>query len=129
MEKTLSFLPANEIEAYGQIMTRIRGVRGHTSKTAIRTITWIFCAARPLQMNELLEALSVEEQLGDVNVALKYKSADIIEMCHSLVVHEESSGIVRFIHFTVQEFFKIARLTRHQSRKDLLNLSGGFCVF
>ena len=104
MEKALSSLPANEIEAYEQIMTRIRESKSHTSGTAIRTITWIFHAARLLRMDELLEALSVEEQLGGNGGDLKFVSSDIIEMCHSLVVHDGFSGTVRFIHFTVQQY-------------------------
>jgi len=51
------------------------------------------------------EALYAEEPLSDLDCR-KFVAVDIIGMCHSLVVHEESDGIVRFIHFTVQEFLK-----------------------
>lgn len=106
MEKALKSLPVSEIEAYKQIMARIRAGTSHTSATAIRTLTWIFHAARPLRMDELLEALYAEEKLSGIDVGQKFLSADIIEMCHSLIVHDESSGIVRFIHLTIQEFLK-----------------------
>ena len=36
---------------------------------------------------------------------------DIIEWCQSLVVREESSGVVRFIHPTVKEFLKSRKLS------------------
>lgn len=110
MEKALNSLPTSEIEAYKQIMARIRAGTSHTSVTAIRTLIWIFHAARPLRMDELLEALYIEERLSGIDGNQKFVSVDIIEMCHSLVVYDEPSGIVRFSHITVQEFLKSRKL-------------------
>jgi len=107
MNEALKSLPASEIVAYDQIITRIRTGTERTSTAAIRTLKWIFHAARPLRMDELLEALLVEQRLNGINANdEKFLPADIIAMCHSLVIHEESSGIVRFIHLTVQEYLK-----------------------
>jgi len=107
MNEALKSLPASEIEAYEQIITRIRTGTERTSTAAIRTLKWIFHAARPLRMDELLEALLVEQRLNGINANdEKFLPADIVAMCHSLVIHEESSGMVRFIHFTVQEYLK-----------------------
>ena len=61
MEKALKKLPVDQIEAYNDVVTRIRAAGSFTSDIANQTLTWIFHAARPLQMDELLEALSVEE--------------------------------------------------------------------
>ena len=47
---------------------------------------------------------------ADIDGDPKFVTDDIIEMCQSLVVHEESSGVVRFIHPTVQEFLKSLEL-------------------
>ena len=110
MEKALKELPANPHDAYQQVMTRIRATGSHTSVTAIRTLTWIFYAARPLLMDELRDALSVEAGATNIDGDRKLVTADIIEMCQSLVIHEESSGIIRFIHPTVQEFLKSIEL-------------------
>jgi hypothetical protein len=104
MEKALKTLPANRIEAYGQVMTRIKESGRHTSVTAIRALTWLSHAARPLRMEELCEALAFEQCPADIGGGINFFPADIITMCQSLVIHEESSGIVRFIHLTVQEF-------------------------
>ena len=110
MEKALKTLPSSEIKAYDQVMTRIGEAGSHTSVTAVRILTWIFHAARPLRMDELLEAVHVEEEISGLRGDGKFVAADIIEMCHGLVVHEESSGLVRFIHFTVHEFLKSLNL-------------------
>lgn len=59
-------------------------------------------------MEQLLEALVVEEL--ELNLSLddalqdKLTPFDVIECCKSLVLHEISSDLVRFSHFTVQEF-------------------------
>lgn len=107
MEKALNSLPADEIEAYKLIINRIKAAGCHTSDTAMRTLTWIFYAARPLLMSELREVLWFEERLAGDPTLVTY---DIIEMCQSLVVHEESSGVVRFIHPTVQDYLKSVEL-------------------
>lgn len=106
MEKALKTLPADLIEAYKHTVTRIRAAGYHTSVTAIRTLTWIFHAARPLLIDEFLEALCVEERTADAHGESKLVVDDVIRMCQSLVVYEESSGVIRFIHPTVQDFLK-----------------------
>jgi hypothetical protein len=67
-------------------------------------------------MDELREALDVEE--GHTSIGLD--DTDIIEMCQSFVIHEESSGIVRFIHPTVQEFLKSQNLSVVEPAKTCL---------
>lgn len=47
-------------------------------------------AARLMGMDELLEALYVEEGLTEIDCKRMFVPAEIIEMCYSLVVHEES---------------------------------------
>jgi hypothetical protein len=106
MAKALETLPADRIEAYKQVMTRITKPGSHTSVTVTRALTWLFHAARPLRMEELCEALTFEECSTDIGGEMKFFPAQIIAMCQSLVIHEESSGIVRFVHPTVHEFLK-----------------------
>jgi hypothetical protein len=55
-------------------------------------------------MNELLEALVVEEGDRDLKTEDMLPPTEVIECCQSLVLYEESSGLVRFTHYTVQEF-------------------------
>ena len=42
-------------------------------------------------MDELLEALCVEEWQADIDPDRKFDAVDIIQMCQSLVVYEESN--------------------------------------
>jgi hypothetical protein len=110
MEKALKKLPVNEIEAYNEVLTRITAAGKSTSDIAHQTLTWIFHAARPLQMDELLEALCVKAWQPAIHRGPKFVAVDIVQMCQSLVVHEKSSGVVRFIHPTVQQFLESRKL-------------------
>jgi hypothetical protein len=114
MRKALDTLPLSELDAYHQIITRIKEASRYTCATAFRTLSWIFHAARPLKMAELREALAVHESVADNEDIFDlgptfeedYVAADILESCQSLVVYEESGGVVRFTHPSVQDFLK-----------------------
>ena len=72
---------------------------------AWRTLSWIVHAAdtRPLTMNELRQLLVID--VGDTQIDERQSSAeDIIAVCQSLIALDAESKIVRFAHFTVQEF-------------------------
>jgi GPI inositol-deacylase, winged helix domain len=128
MENSLKNLPANQIDAYNEVLTRIKATGSFTSDTSNQFLTWIFHAKRPLQMDELLEALYVKEWQADIDRDRKFDAVDIVRMCQSLVVHEKSSGVVRFIHPTVQEFLKSLKLPVIGLAKTGFNLSWGQCL-
>lgn len=107
IENALKTLPTELSTAYKDVLDRIRSTDDEEAGgAAIRTLTWILHAARPLRMHELRVALDVEEGRLDLGDEPQFTPGDIIEMCQSLVVHEESSGVVRFVHPTVQDFLK-----------------------
>jgi hypothetical protein len=58
-------------------------------------------------MEELREALLVGEgvQLEDISTN-DYPAQEIVQICESLIIHEESSGTVRFSHTTVQDWLR-----------------------
>lgn len=111
MEMAIKRLPANPNDAYKQVIARIKEAGSHTSVIAIQTLTWIFHAARPLLVDELCEVLYLKDEHDRTNVDWELNIIDIIEICQSLIVHEESSGIIRFIHPTVQEYLKSVELS------------------
>ena len=72
---------------------------------AWRTLSWIVHAAdtRPIKMNELRQLLVID--VGDTQIDERQSSAeDIIAVCQSLIALDVESNVVRFAHFTVQEF-------------------------
>ncbi|KAH7020832.1 uncharacterized protein B0I36DRAFT_367315 [Microdochium trichocladiopsis] len=75
---------------------------------AKQIIMWITCARRPLTIKELQYALAVEAESG--SEALDEDNIPTLDMsiCAGLVTVEGRTGIVRFIHFTTQEYFRRA---------------------
>ena len=105
MKKALTMLPVNLPAAYDDAFARIRAKGGESYDLALRILSWIYYATVPLRMRQLREALTIddEDHLEEEDLL----PADrIIEICGSLVVHDKSSGIVRFTHYTVQEFLR-----------------------
>lgn len=104
MQKSLESLPTDLFSAYQSIMIRLEKRGEGIKDLALRTLLWIFHAARPLRMDELRDLLVVQK--GDKNLCRsgRMESKDILNACESLIVHDELSGIVRFTHYTVQQF-------------------------
>jgi len=120
MKEALNTLPTELSTAYQEVIARITRSDTENGDVGMQTMTWIFYAARPLQMDELLVALDVQDGYLDIDEEPQFKLADIIEMCQSLVVHEESSGVVRFVHPTVQSFLKSLNLSDVNIAKSCL---------
>ncbi|KAK6337160.1 hypothetical protein TWF718_009944 [Orbilia javanica] len=91
--------------AYENAMKRIDEHDSESRSQAYQTLSWISCARRPLNTQELLQALAVEvgepfdeDNLPDIN--------DITSLCGGLVAIDEESNIIRLVHYTTQEYFK-----------------------
>ena len=122
-KKALKTVPKNIFTAYHEVIERIENsYDGNNKELVLRIFSWLFYAQQPLLMNELLDALAVDSEEGnsdgdeeedgdDDSESQNCKGDDnllqpeqVIEVCRSLVVYDESSGLVRFVHYTVQEF-------------------------
>lgn len=99
--------------AYEDIIQRIRSSQRGDHELAMKILSWVFHAVTPLCMDELLEALVVEEvELDEIESSFRLedvlqdvlKPSAVIDCCKSLIIYEESSQLVRFTHFTVQEY-------------------------
>src|SRR5437762_3072287 len=104
--KALDTLPTDMESAYQEVLIRIDKVKG--TDTARQILSWLFHAQRPLHIDELREVLSIETQPPDTELFPKYFISPIllIHFCQSLIEFDENSGIVRFTHYTVEEFLK-----------------------
>jgi hypothetical protein len=92
--------------AYNDVMNRIENSKQGDKKLVIKVLSWLFYVARPLLMGELLEALVVEDGDRELHREYMLEPEDIIECCKSLVICEASTGLVRFTHYTLQEFLQ-----------------------
>ena len=106
MAMALDSLPKTPEDAYYEIFSRIDR-RGNNAKERVyKILSWIFHAVRPLTIDELREVLAVE--LDDTYLERDYMfpSEFIVESCQSLVMHDRETGIVRFTHYTIQQFIE-----------------------
>ncbi|KAI0203100.1 hypothetical protein F4808DRAFT_52007 [Astrocystis sublimbata] len=109
VRKVLEGIPVGDNamkDTYDNAVQRIESQHHSNREWAIRTIQWICFAMRPLTATELTHALAVDQddtELSEDNIV----STDLlIEYCGGLVVIEPESKIVRFVHFTTQEYFE-----------------------
>ena len=116
--KALETAPRDMSSAYKDVMQRIEQSKPGDKVLAIKILSWLFYAFRPLLMDELLEALVVEDGDQDLQRDDMLQPTDVIECCKSLVVHEISTGLVRFPHYTVQEFIEGIKHDLCPNRED-----------
>src|SRR5208282_5550860 len=72
-----------------------------------------------LRMTELREALAVEEGETSLDEDVLMTPTDIVEICGSLVIHEEETGVVSFAHEQVQAFLTLSYLSDQKSPNSL----------
>src|ERR1700737_4476296 len=102
--KALNTVPMDLDAAYDDVMDRIKGSSGGAKELALEVLSWIFRARRLLRMGELLEALVVEDGDEDLDRDCMLQPSQVIDCCKSLVVYDKSTELVRFVHYTVQEY-------------------------
>ena len=104
--KALNALPKDMAEAYIEVLARIEQTNG--KEIAIKVLSWLFHSRRPMKMRELQEALSIETHPpdSDLNPLFFIDPIQIIHYCQGLVELDKSSGIIRFTHYTVEDFLK-----------------------
>ncbi|KAH8808798.1 hypothetical protein F5884DRAFT_858319 [Xylogone sp. PMI_703] len=100
---SLKILPKDLPETYERVLMRI--INEDNDEIANRIFCWVAIARRPLQLDELREALATE--LGDIFLRKDRLASDInrlISYCGSLLVVDEDDLIVQFAHHTVKVF-------------------------
>jgi ankyrin repeat protein len=103
IEAELYNMPRSLDRTYAQILQRIQQHPTALRELARRCLMWVFYAARPLHIKELLEAVQIRESAGKRENFPRYEEEAIIEACANLI--EVNYGFVRPIHFSVKEYF------------------------
>ncbi|KAJ5383653.1 hypothetical protein N7517_001564 [Penicillium concentricum] len=105
IRQALKTLPKGLDAAYVEAMSRIENQHPDEVETAKDVLCWISCATRPLTPLELQHALAIEDDqpfLDEDNVP---DIEDLVSVCAGLVTFDEQSGVVRLVHYTMQDFF------------------------
>lgn len=114
LRKALDVLPDKLEKTYDDALERIQRQPEDESKLAMRVLSWITHAIRPLKVGEIQHAIAVmnfdhddttldEEGLPD--------EAELITVCGGSAVIDHDSGVIRLVHYTTQDYFE-----RHRSK-------------
>ncbi|OPB39220.1 hypothetical protein A0O28_0049260 [Trichoderma guizhouense] len=93
-------------ELYKQAIKRINDHPEVTKRLAKRILIWITRAQRPLSIVEIRHALSVREKMLKFDLKYMPDMEFLTSVCAGLVTIDESSEIIRLVHYTTQEFLQ-----------------------
>lgn len=94
--KALTELPEDLDEIYMEILCTIRAHQSTRAVTMAETaLKSVLYAVRPLSLKELIRAVSAS---SDLTVLA------LLDICYNLLVRDQGLGVLRFAHFSVQEF-------------------------
>jgi Ankyrin repeats (3 copies) len=93
-------------QAYKDAIDRIEGQIANSRELAKQVLSWITCAKRPLTTLELRHALAVEIDGTELDEENFPEIEDMVSVCAGLVTVDEESGIIRLVHYTIQEYFE-----------------------
>jgi len=85
-------------------LDRIKQQGGGRSKLGMETLMWISHSGRPLQSEELCNALGVKPGVEDFNIHNVPPIRTVLSCALGLVVLDENASTVRLVHFTLQEY-------------------------
>ncbi|KAJ5368785.1 uncharacterized protein N7496_008545 [Penicillium cataractarum] len=91
----------NDVSA--KIIAAIDGIRD----LAKQALAWIFYARRPILTAELQDALAVKPNTRSLDRDYVPTVSLLSSLCIGLITIDEESRIVRFVHYTTQEYLQI----------------------
>src|SRR5437667_746298 len=107
IRQTLRTLPKGLAATYRRILEKISQSTGGAAKVAIaqKMFKWIICARRPLQIDELKEAVGIDstDTFWDTD-KIATDGMRLIQCCGNLIVFDKNDKTVRLAHKTVQQF-------------------------
>ena len=102
----LENLPPELDGTYNDALARIRSQDKEDTGIANQVLGWITHATRPLTMEQLQHALSVEPEQTDLDEETLVDEELLISTCLGLVSVDQTSEEVRLVHYTAQKYFE-----------------------
>ena len=105
--KALTELPPDLFGAFRGIINRIRECpRTSHAELGLRVLMWLHFAYRPLNLVELQHALAVEIGHTEFDKDNIPSQEVLLDCCLGLVVVDKETSTVRFVHYTLEEYFR-----------------------
>ncbi|KAL9036085.1 MAG: hypothetical protein Q9180_004501 [Flavoplaca navasiana] len=124
LKKALENLSTDINDLYDNAIARIESQNQDYRTLAEKALRWVAYAFRPLPVQALQEAVAIglvepgehksdDEGIQDFNdEAILYiddeaasSIVSILDACSGLLIHDETSGLVRLVHYTAQDYF------------------------
>ena len=106
--EALVTLPTDFYGSFKSIITRIQETSSASqAKLGMQVLMWVHFAYRPLGLVELQHALAVEKSHTEFNADNIPPQRVLLNCCLGLVVVDEETLTVRFMHYTLEEYFRI----------------------
>ncbi|EEU33889.1 uncharacterized protein NECHADRAFT_55600, partial [Fusarium vanettenii 77-13-4] len=105
-------------DTYDDAMKRIKGQKAESREAATQVLLWITCVKRRLTIDELLEALAVEEDAPEIDPQSVMNIEDVLTVCAGLVIVDTESAIIRLVHHTAEEYFESRKTTLFPNCED-----------
>lgn len=112
VKHALRNLPVGLDDSLKDTLTRMQLKGKVTYMLALKTLAWVFYATRPLQVEELREALSIEEWSRERDFDDCISEDVMLECCMGFIMIRSTDNTVHFSHSSVQHFL--------ESRRELL---------
>ncbi|KAH8756434.1 hypothetical protein BGZ57DRAFT_957852 [Hyaloscypha finlandica] len=110
LKKALKALPPTLDETYERILLSIDKDDRGKAHTALQ---WLTFSARPLQLQEVAEAVVMEPECDSFSPEDRmFEPYDIISICRSLVSISEDTSELRLAHYSVQEYLVSERIRK-----------------
>jgi hypothetical protein len=104
VREALKHLPKNLWDTYAEAMQRIDRQSKEDRDLAMLTLTWVVNTKRPLSVTELREALAIEPESTSLDIESLLDIDIILSVCAGLIIVDETSSVVRLIHYTTREY-------------------------
>ncbi|KAJ7835018.1 hypothetical protein B0H14DRAFT_2450271 [Mycena olivaceomarginata] len=104
LREALKSMPKDLDHTYEITIQRIISQAEDDREIALRVLTWVSNAKRPLSVRELQEALSVEQDDKNFDSDNILDTDIILSVCAGLVIIDEDNHVFRLVHYTAQEY-------------------------
>jgi hypothetical protein len=129
LRSALDHLPSKLDDLYDDAMSRIKGQVEESKQLALRTLSWISTALRPLRLDELRHALAVEREDSAVDEESIPSESLITSVTAGLITLDAESGTIRLVHFTAEEYFKKRHTWFHNAERNIAETCLTYLLF
>ena len=108
--KALKTLPTDLERTFEGVIERIQQLPTSQAQLGMKVLMWLHLAYRPLKLRELQHALAVDTE--GIKAENEFNADNIparqilLYCCLGLVIIDKEIGTVRFVHYTLEEYFR-----------------------